>query len=279
MGLFGSLFKKKICDCCGAEIGLLGNRKLENGNCCKSCAGKLSPWFSERKNSTVAEIKEQLLYREENRSAVDNFCATRVIGSGYKVYLDENTGKFFVSCTSDYRQENPDVMDVACVAACNLDIEEFSDELFCEVESEGEDGEVEIEEESYSPKRYCYSYSFFINICVNHPFFKTISFRLDDVPVEINISDDDFFYPPLPGRATPPSMEERAENPEYARYVAMGEDIIRALTMRREVREESAAADVSGAVSASSTECPWCGSETAAVSNGFCECCGGKLDA
>ena len=56
MGLFG----KKYCDICGAEIGLLGNRKLEDGNMCKSCAAKLSPFFSDRRSSTVAEIKENL---------------------------------------------------------------------------------------------------------------------------------------------------------------------------------------------------------------------------
>ena len=32
MGFFGKLFEKKECDLCGGEIGLLGNRKLEDGN-------------------------------------------------------------------------------------------------------------------------------------------------------------------------------------------------------------------------------------------------------
>ena len=36
------LFDKKYCDICGEKIGLLGNRKLENGNLCKNCAKKLS---------------------------------------------------------------------------------------------------------------------------------------------------------------------------------------------------------------------------------------------
>ena len=54
------LFDKKYCDVCGEKIGLLGNRKLEDGNLCKDCARKLSPWFSERRNSSVNEIKRQL---------------------------------------------------------------------------------------------------------------------------------------------------------------------------------------------------------------------------
>ena len=39
------LFDKKVCDICGEKIGLLGNRKLDDGNLCKDCAKKLSPWF------------------------------------------------------------------------------------------------------------------------------------------------------------------------------------------------------------------------------------------
>lgn len=42
-------FDKKYCDVCGEKIGLLGNRKLEDGNLCKDCAAKLSP-FSLREN-------------------------------------------------------------------------------------------------------------------------------------------------------------------------------------------------------------------------------------
>ena len=62
MGIFSKLFEKKVCSVCGGEIGLLGNRKLEDGNLCKNCAAKLSPLFSGRRNSTVDEIKAQLAY-------------------------------------------------------------------------------------------------------------------------------------------------------------------------------------------------------------------------
>ena len=71
------LFNKKYCDICGEKIGLLGNRKLENGNLCKNCAKKLSPWFSDRRSSTVEEIKAQLAYREENQQKVAAFHTTR----------------------------------------------------------------------------------------------------------------------------------------------------------------------------------------------------------
>ena len=37
------LFDKKYCDICGEKIGLLGNRKLENGNLCKELRKKALP--------------------------------------------------------------------------------------------------------------------------------------------------------------------------------------------------------------------------------------------
>ena len=82
------LFDKKYCDVCGEKIGLLGNRKLEDGNLCKECAKKLSPFFSERRNSTVAEIKEQLAYREANLDKVAAFTPTKVIGGGMTLYFE-----------------------------------------------------------------------------------------------------------------------------------------------------------------------------------------------
>ena len=71
------LFDKKICNICGEKIGLLGNRKLDDGNLCKDCAKKLSPWFEERRHSTVEDIKRQLEYREKNKKA-ENLVKSRL---------------------------------------------------------------------------------------------------------------------------------------------------------------------------------------------------------
>ena len=91
------LFDKKYCDFCGDKIGLLGNRKLEDGNMCKACAAKLSPWFSDRRSSTVEEIRQQLEYREANKAKVEAFNATKTIGRNTKVILDEDARKFIVT--------------------------------------------------------------------------------------------------------------------------------------------------------------------------------------
>ena len=153
------LFDKKYCDICGEKIGLLGNRKLENGNLCKNCAKKLSPWFSDRRSSTVEEIKAQLAYREENRQKVAAFHTTRTLGTNTKVLLDEDAGKFMVTRARDLQEANPDVLDFADVTGCNLDIDESRSEL----KREDKDGK----EVSYNPPRYEYSYDFYITIPLN----------------------------------------------------------------------------------------------------------------
>ena len=86
------LFDKKNCDICGEKIGLLGNRKLDDGNLCKNCARKLSPWFEERRHSTVEDIKRQLAYREQNKQLVQSFVVTRQFATNtYNVFIDDTS--------------------------------------------------------------------------------------------------------------------------------------------------------------------------------------------
>ena len=132
MALF-DMFKKKNCDLCGGEIGLLGNRKLEDGNCCKNCANKLSRWFDDRRHSTVANIRDQLAYREANAAELQNFRATKVIGEENKVYIDENSRRFFVARYDNYQEENPDIIAFDQILSCQLDIDESKQEIMREV--------------------------------------------------------------------------------------------------------------------------------------------------
>ena len=90
MGLFGKLFEKENCAFCGKELGVFGKKKLEDGVMCGKCQEKLSPWFTERKQSTIAEIQEQLDYREANKEKVAAFRTTRTFGSNKKILLDED---------------------------------------------------------------------------------------------------------------------------------------------------------------------------------------------
>lgn len=97
MGLFGKMFEKKNCDICGGEIGLLGNKKLEDGNLCKECASKLSPWFSDRRRSTVDQIREQLDWREANPDVLDfsqvTGCDTEIRESRTELHWEDSDGE------------------------------------------------------------------------------------------------------------------------------------------------------------------------------------------
>ena len=171
------LFDKKFCDVCGEKIKFLGNRKLEDGNLCKDCAAKLSPWFSERRRSTVQDIKDQLAYREENQAKVAAFNTTRTIGEYYMVILDEDAKKFCVAQARDIRTGNPDILDFTQVTGCDLDIDESKSEVYRK-DSEGKSV-------SYNPPRYDYSYDFYVCLRVNHPWFDEMRFKINSHTVNI----------------------------------------------------------------------------------------------
>ena len=172
------LFDKKYCSICGEKIGLLGNRKLEDGNLCKNCAAKLSPFFSDRRNSTVEDIKEQLAYREENKNAVAQFRTTRTYGSDTKILLDEDKKQFIVTRARNIVEANPDVLDYAMVTGVDINIDEDADE---EKRKDAQGNYV-----SYNPPRYTWSYDFELIIHVNHPYFDSIKVQLNSSSVSIN---------------------------------------------------------------------------------------------
>ena len=176
------LFEKKYCDICGEKIGLLGNRKLEDGNMCSKCAGKLSPFFTGRKKSTLEEIKAQLAYREQNRQNLNYFNANRVLGNNTKVFIDDSQGKFVVSRKSDYRTENADIIDISQVSSARYEVEEHKSEIFRE-DSEGH-------RRSYDPPRYDCEYEITIYINVNSPYFNEIEFELTDERPESRYNEE-----------------------------------------------------------------------------------------
>ncbi len=169
-------FDKKYCDVCGDKIGLLGNRKLEDGNLCKNCAKKLSPWFDERRHSTVEQIKRQLAYREENKKAAAAFHSTRSFGKGsQKLYVDETARKFTVNRGTDFGGDNADILDFSQATGCDLRIDEHRREKRQTVDGKSV---------SYNPPRYEYSYDFKVSVRVDHPYFSDMDFNLKGSAVD-----------------------------------------------------------------------------------------------
>ncbi|TRW24066.1 DUF4428 domain-containing protein [Criibacterium bergeronii] len=163
-------FDKKYCDICGEKIGMLGNRKLEDGNMCKNCAKKLSPFFDDRRHSTIKEIKEQLAYREENERQLNDFHPTMTFGDGTKVMVDMNAQKFIITDDTDWREANPDIIDIGRVVYCDGEVKEDRNEMYFTDDNN--------ERRSFVPPRYEYKYSFIVDIEVDSPWFKEIKIDL-----------------------------------------------------------------------------------------------------
>lgn len=281
MGFFGKLFEKKECDICGGEIGLLGNRKLEDGNLCKECAKKLSPWFDDRRHSTVVQIREQLEYREANKEKVAAFRVTRSLGENTKVLLDEDAGLFMVTSARNLEEANPDVLAFSDVTGCNLDIDEEKEEIM----REGKDGE----EISYNPPRFRYYYDFKIVIQVRNPYFDDISFDLCPGRIEVEDHSGSMHMGGRTGSMNRGgaamlgqvlgSLAGNGYTPEndveYRRYKEMGEEIREVLLQgRQEARAQVAAA----AAPKAAVLCPYCGASTTPDASGCCEFCGGAVN-
>ena len=236
------LFDKKFCDICGDKIGLLGNRKLEDGNMCKDCAKLLSPFTTDRRQSTVAEIKEHLKYREDNKEKVAAFSPTKVIGGDLKIYFDENKRQWLATRQRDWRSENPDVMEFSQAMGCILDINEDKREIYRQL--------PEGKQESYNPRRYEYSYDFDMTIHINSPWFSEIKFRINDTRIEQR------------GGMAYREAQEKAN------------EIKNTLEQIRTSDREAAAAASAPKVA---VQCPHCNATTMPDANGCCEYCGGAI--
>ena len=302
------LFDKKYCDICGEKIGLLGNRKLEDGNLCKDCAKQLSPWFSDRRRSTVEDIKRQLAYREENRGRASQFRTTRSYGEDCKILLDEEHRWFTVTRARDLADANPDILDYTALTGCRVDI----DESRTEQKREGPDGK----EVSYNPPRYEYSYDFEVIISVNNPYFDEMKFRLNNSSVYIEpqntmqrpmMGQQGMGQRPMAGRPQS-GMTQRPmmgqmnsvgrmntmaagfdpeSNREYRKYREMGDEIRAALLQVMETARGGGAAQTAplqqevpiqqqetfapAPAAAGPWTCPACGGQN---DGKFCEYCG-----
>ncbi len=278
MGIFGKLFEKKECAICGGEIGLLGNRKLEDGNCCKTCARKLSPWFDDRRHSTVDQIKAQLAYREENQKNLGNFRVSQIIGDYYKIYVEEVGGvpsRFFVTSADDYMEANPDIIEFKDLLSCVADIDTHETEL----KQEDSNGN----EVSYNPPRFETEYDFYIKMQIgNNPYFDDIRFQLNSGTITLETrggSSGSFLG--LSFTSGPVDTSSPREREQYQKYTAMCQEIEYLVQRSRGVAAPvQTAAPVQPEPAAPQAPagpkfCPNCGAPT--EGGKFCQSCGSQL--
>lgn len=152
------LFSKKQCSICGADIGLLSNKKLADGNVCKNCRAKFSPFWEADRETTVQEVLSHLQYREQNRAALAGFTPTMQVGNGNMLYIDAQHGKFVLCEQRELPSANPDVFDLSSIRDCSYDIQEH-----------------EYRDDENRASDY-YEYEFFLVIELNHSQFRQIGY-------------------------------------------------------------------------------------------------------
>ena len=213
MGLF-DVFKKKDCEICGKEVGLFGYKKLEDGEICKDCVKLLSPWFDDRRHSTVEQIKSQLVYRQENQKQLATFRPAVNCGEWYELKAELVNGvpsRFVVAQTDDYLEENADLISFSQVTSFNIDIQDS----YRELKYSNSEGEMV----SYTPRRYEYSYDFYAKINVNHPWFDDIRFRLNRNTLELETVSQGFSI------FTASAGFDPMHYPEYRQYKALCDEL------------------------------------------------------
>mgnify|MGYP000794222469 CR=1 FL=1 len=158
--------------------------------------------------------------------------------------LDEDAGLFMVTSARNWEEANPDVLSFSDVTGCKLDI----DERRTEIEYRDKDGE----RQSFNPKRYAYSYDFYIVINVNNPYFSEIRFQLNSSSVdndeETLLDGPNAMRRPrgglrakaggMGGGSLTSNAEEVRSSVEYRQYEEMGCEIRDALLqVRQQARE------------------------------------------
>ena len=279
MGLFDR-FKKQDCEICGKEVGMFGYKKLEDGEICKECVKLLSPWFDDRRHSTVEQIKQQIAYREENKAALSAFRPSVAYGERYTLRAEIVNGvptRFVVARTDSYMEENADLINFRDVTSFNIDVRESDREL----KRRNSNGEMV----SYNPPRYEYSYNFYADIQVNHPYFSQIRFEINRDTVNLETVERrsglgmNLFRSGFDPTLYPEYRQYRNECDEMEALFQAGMQglALNGQAVQQPVAQPASAAAPAPAPAAPASPkfCPNCGAP--ADGGKFCQSCGSKL--
>lgn len=300
MGFFDKItkaFEKEECGVCGAEIGILGKKKLEDGVICKNCEAKLSPFFTGRRGSTLEAIKAQIAYREANEAHLAHFDVTRTLGlASRKVHVDDNAGEFIVTSSSKWRENNPDIISFGQVTGCNVDVDETKTEIKYK--------DAEGKEVSYDPKRYDIDYDVIVTILVDSPYFEEIKVKVNPDRCETKACDE--FVAAMNEAEAIRSTLTQTPMVEYQvsaadQKAAIMEGIAQGgimggigaglgamsqacqktsgLNVARAHAAANTAANVVAPAPKAEVTCPWCYATTTPDANNHCEFCGGDVSA
>lgn len=145
------LFDKQRCDLCGSKASDTDSRMIGTIRLCKTCSEKISPWYSETRCTSIAELTGHLTDRKQNQSLASSFNKSKRFGktSPY-LFIDEPQGLFAVCSEQDLRQGRADILPLSILTGCTY----TSDQDF-----------------------YCI-------LTVNHPYIDEIRFKVNDLTLK-----------------------------------------------------------------------------------------------
>ena len=276
MGFFDKLFEKKICGICNSPIDYFKNHKLTNGYCCQNCFNELSPFFTNFANATVESIRFQINCRRENSQKLISFTPTKIMGTDFKVCVDESKRDFAVVKGGDYIDNKADIINCSDINKCDIDIVEYKKEI------KYKDNNDEIH--SFVPPYFGYSYDFFIEIGVTIPYINVIRFKLNSSPINndqkdvINMGNGgimdkfkDMLHSDRSYNGKTSNSDEVRESSKYKKYEKMANEIKECLDYYRSQQMEF------NNMKDSLIRCPWCNSKIP-KNTLYCEHCGGPVD-
>ncbi len=185
------LFKKEKCCLCGGKTGML-DKKCLSGKVCKDCVKKMSPWFSDYKNSLAGALDAQRMGREIDAGLVKIYNFSKIFGEFGVILIDEKEKKFVafpdtsnglfgnqrkVSSIDDVIDLGPDIIRFEQVEDFEIDITETSRE---------EKQTVNGQQVSYNPPHILYMETFTLRMKINHPYVKSVYIQLNDGAVQIH---------------------------------------------------------------------------------------------
>ncbi len=275
MGLLDKVFEKKVCDVCGTPIEHFQNKKLRNGNCCKKCISELSPWFKDIKTATVENIRYQVYWRKQNYIKIQTFNPTKVMGTDFKVFVDESKHEFAVTQSSDHFSSRSDIINCECINRCIVDIIEYKKEIKY-IDSNDET-------HSFVPPYFASSFDFFVEIGVTIPYINVIRFKINPSPVnngqedKINLGQNgiinkfkDMMYVNRSFNGKTSNSDEVRTSIEYKKYEAIANEIKDCLLYykNQQIEIKNKAMSI--------IHCPWCNSKLYKNTN-ICNYCGGPI--
>ncbi len=241
------LFDRKNCDVCGGKVGLLGGKKVKDGRLCSDCAKKQSPYLSSRKNFTVEEMKAHLADREANLEIIQNFEPTRTVGSNLKLYVDDDSGRWFLTRSRRYQESNPDVFSSDQILGARVDLEKGTRVETLQEAVPAKDGKPAVPART----REVAYYNFYVMADVSHPW-------VNQMRLQVNNS----------------SLDGGPRNPDYLEAERDANEIVDTLLALRDgVMSDKA----EKAKPKQKVVCPHCGAMTMPDENGACEYCMGAV--